>query len=374
MSQGLSPEAIAKWEGEHGFKLPVSLNSIYQTLNGGRWPGTDFEFLALERVVSCQDAYPDEDVSELLESDDPESDDFEECPLKPSDLCSLFRFGQALGSDDIFVDLDSEPQSMYIRTEFDLSPLHPSAELFFADLVQFDEASSVDWQASLKLDLFASETLESMDGVIENHLARDDEGNLILLSRISTGENEVLMTKATIRELKPAACSILAYPTGYYMHLEPRVGQGSEVRSASSVQGWKNESEDAVTAGFMSSDQEKLRQLRSQLIGEEASAKLVRQEESQDALVSEFSDMDPAEQEAAGAAIASSILRDALQSFEYDEEDDPDGLAASLMGGFEDSMEKLALGMEAKAGAAGVTTETSEKLAEIVKGLVDDED
>ena len=37
-------------------------------------------------------------------------------------------------------------------------------------------------------------------------------------------------------------------------------------------------------------------------------------------------------------------------------------------------MEKLALGMEAKAGAAGVTTETSEKLAEIVKGLVDDED
>lgn len=236
--------------------------------------------------------------------------------------------------------------------------------------MSFELEPTVRWSQLDSLTLLGGETFELPSGEIQNHLGQDTDGNLILYYRALSPELELQesLTRAILKDLEPGRCTIAESPAGYMMQL---AGLVEQTRSERRSEGWTNLTETVENMTFHSSDRRFLEEVRRQLIGRELAAQLQAAELAQSKLVEEFSSLDPSEHEAAGAAMASSALREAMKLLEP--EDEQDEMAAKIMGGLLSGIEKMVQGLEKKAESGGLSEESAQALGDLMKDMISED-
>jgi hypothetical protein len=295
---GVTNEQIAAWEKEHRVKLPHLFREVFQQQNGGGVRDLDVFLNALGGLQPID--------TEML-FDDLYEDEFADTGL-------VFEFGSDGGEGIYLLDYNAHGRNgepavyLDIRDCGELDKVAGSVEKFFAKLLKSSDGAAVDWSEAERLKVVTREQLDLTDhyhGVpasIDHILGRDDE-TLVLFVRRRVG-NEESLTRTVLPEPLSDACSIQAISLGIWtLSLQPRDSEGIvQIESTRTSTGrWKNRTSHGVPISEMiwSTDRDKLRQLRAELLG----TKRAERVEADESAAREFQDriaaLPPAAQRAA---------------------------------------------------------------------------
>jgi hypothetical protein len=301
---GVTAEEICDWEEEHGVTLPEPIRTALGRRNGGAVRNTTTEILPLDQIVPV-----DDDFWEWAEIDEDEA----------PDRGLMFVFGNETQSGGTFLmnfnarGPGGEP-SVYIDYHGEGS--HQVNEMiggFFEAMLASSAEPGVDWpEAEASRDVLARETIDLSalyDGSPASEdqiLAREGEA-LVLFTRERSPEGEALTRTrlplpldaswAEIRPLRPDPIGTFA------LHLQPAESAGIvEVRSETNDDGrWKDTTSHGVPiyVKFESTDRERLRALRSQLLGDEGAARAQAKQDRQAAFQETLESLSPEQRSAA---------------------------------------------------------------------------
>jgi hypothetical protein len=273
---GVTAEEIRAWEGEHGVTLPEPLRTALGLRNGGSVRNTSISVLSLGEIVPV-----DDDFWEWA------GIDAEEAPDRG--LVFVFGHDEEVGGTYL-MNFNAQdryhPPRVYIHHHGESTYLVSDS---IGDLFESRLASSVvpavNWSEAMEdLPVVARETIdlsalwEGKPASLDQILARQGEA-LVLFTRERSPEGEVLTRTrlplplhapwAGIRPRRPGP------PATFALHLPPVESDGIvKFRSETNDDGrWKNTTSHGASATFESTDRDRLRALRTQLLGDEGAGR-----------------------------------------------------------------------------------------------------
>jgi hypothetical protein len=282
---GVTAEEIRAWEEEHGVTLPEPIRAALGRRNGGAVRNTTIEVLPLDRIAPVDDKF-----WEWTEIDEDEAPNhalmFVFGDETETGATFLMNFNARGPAGEPSVYLDHHGESTYLVSQ-------TIGGLFEAEMAASDEPA-VDWSEVEGLNVLARERIDLSplyDGspaTEEQVLAREGDG-LVLFIRQRSPEGQALTRTtlplpldamwAEVRPRRPAPIGTFA------LHIQPAESDEIvEVRSVTNDDGrWKDTTSRGVPiyVMFESTDRDRLRALRSRLLGDEAAARAQAKQDRQ---------------------------------------------------------------------------------------------
>jgi hypothetical protein len=317
---GATAEEIHAWEEEHGVTLPEPIRTALGIRNGGSVRNTSITVLSLDEIVPV-----DDDFWEWAGIDADEAPD--------RGLVLVFGHDEEVGGTYL-MNFNAQgpggPPSIYIDHHGESCDLvsNTIAGLFESALASSD-VPAVNWSEGAEdLPIVARETFDLSDlfdgrpASMEQVLARQGEA-LVLFTRERTPEGETLTRTMLPLPLDASWAKIEPYRPGpnatFALHLQPEESDGIvEVRSETNEDGrWKNTTSHGVPiyATFESTDRDRLRALRAQLLGDAGAARARAEEDRQAAFLETMESLAPEQQSAAMIQAALAMKAEADRRF-----------------------------------------------------------
>ncbi len=315
---GVTAEEIREWEQQYGVTLPEPIRTALGLRNGGSVRNTSIEVLPLDQIVPV-----DDDFCQHTDIDEDEAPDHG----------LLFVFGYEMECGGTFLlNFNAQgpggPPSVYIDHHGESTYLvDDTIGGLFESALASSDVPEVNWSEGAEdLPIVARETIDltalwrDEAASLDQILARQGE-SLVLFTRERSPRGEVLtrttlplpLEAAAVQPLRPAPNATFA------LHLQPAVSDGIvQVRSETNDDGrWKNSVGHGapIYVNFESTDRDRLRALRAQLLGDEGAARAQAGEDRQSALSETLGALSPEQRTAAMLQAALNMRAEAEREF-----------------------------------------------------------
>jgi SMI1 / KNR4 family (SUKH-1) len=362
-----TPEQMAAWEKKYRVKLPKLFREVFRRQNGGMVRDSEVCINALASIKPVEE----EDLYE---------DEFR-------DLRLVFDFAHDGGEGSYLLDYnrrgrDGEP-AVYLayRDCGEVDKAAGSVDKFFADLLKSEDGPEVDWSEADRLAVLARERMDLTDhfhgtpSSLDQVLCRDGR-TLVLFVRRIVGQDETVSRIVLPEPLSTDSCSVEPIQPGakiWQIHLQPRDSEGIvQIEATRTSAGrWKNRTSHGspIYAWIWSADPNRLRKLRTELLGKDRAARVAEADDTQQQFQARVASLPPAAQRAAFMEMTRQAMAESERLFQEQNPDlgEPPPDIAALMSLMEGKMRDIQRRIQTEAAEHPLDPETRKLIERMQK-------